>query len=785
MKDLSGAVISACRHCRTKFRPTQAENEFCCPGCRYVFQLIHGRGLEEFYRYGDRLFPAGSFVFHERDFHWLDPLQSRAEKSGTGQAEMILEVQGVSCAGCVWLLEAVFGKIPGAVSCRVQPAQGRIRLRWDCGSLRISDYAREVQRFGYLLGTERAKPESFLPALTRRMGLCGFLAMNGMVLAIPRYFGLSSSEPFAAVLDLLSFLVATASLLLGGSYFIRRSWTSLWARQLHIDLPISLGLLFAYGASVVSWLKNQYNLNYFEFVSTFTFLMILGRWLQERSLEENRQRLLGMRLLPDPVLRGDGETKTEFPCQEIREGDSFRVPRNGLVPVRARLCGASATFALNWITGEPAPCTYSAGAIVPSGARSLENGQIRMQALENWESSQLSALHRVDSQREWRDPHLEQIMQAYLWVVLAAGLSGGLLWTILGHDGFRGLQVAISVLVVSCPCALGVALPLLADLAATILQAYGVFVREGTIWSRLKRVHAVLLDKTGTVTLETLRLQNPEAVTNLSPRAREALMWLVHQSLHPVAATLREEILSRGFPATEEAGQVEEVSGKGLAWSSQDGIWRLGRPEWCGVAGSPDGTVLALDGKEISRFHFHEELRPESTAQIEQLRRQKLSIYLLSGDAPQRVKEIGRQLGIPDHHAFGGLLPEEKADLIKRRWPDCALMVGDGANDSLAFDAALCRGTPAVDTGWLEHKADFYLLGRGLGGLPILFEAARRVSFSTRTVFGFAILYNITAAGTALAGWMNPLIAAVIMPSSSLITMGMVRLTFRSPFLRT
>ena len=748
-----------------------------------MFQVIHGRGLEEFYRYGNRLFPAGNFVFHEQEFQWLDQIQNKAEKAGETQAALTVEVQGISCAGCVWLLEAVFGKIPGAVSCRVQPTQGRIRLKWGCGTLRLSDYAREVQRLGYLLGLDREKPDSVLPALIRRMGLCGFLAMNGMVLAIPRYFGLSPSEPLAAILDLLSFMIATGSLLVGGGYFICRSISSLRLRRLHIDLPISLGLLFGYSASVISWLRNQYSLNYFEFVSTFTFLMILGRWFQERSLEQNRQRLLGMRLTPDPVLCGEGDGKKELSCQEIREGDCFRVRKNGIVPVRSRLRGETATFALNWITGEPAPQTYSVGAIVPSGARSLEGREIEMQSLEDWGSSQLSALLQVDAQREWRDTRLEKIMQLYLWLVLLTGVVGGVLWTVLGRDGFRGLQVMISVFVVSCPCALGVALPLLADLAASTMQTYGVFVREGTLWSRLGQVHTVLLDKTGTVTLEILRLKDPEAVSTLSVEARKALGWLVRQSLHPVAAALREELLSRGLSGDGCVGPVQEISGKGLAWSSPEGTWRLGRPDWCGVNGSPEGTVLTFEDREIARFEFQEELRPEVFTQMERLRHRNLSIVLLSGDAPSRVREIGRQLGIDQNHALGGLLPQEKADMVKKRWPAGALMVGDGANDSLAFDAALCRGTPAVDTGWLEHKADFYLLGRGLGGLPVLFETARRVLFSTRVVFGFSIFYNVVAAGAALAGWMNPLVAAVIMPSSSIITIALVQMTFRSPFL--
>ncbi|MFZ4484297.1 MAG: heavy metal translocating P-type ATPase metal-binding domain-containing protein [Chthoniobacterales bacterium] len=776
------ARLSACRHCHT-FHPVGADDEFCCSGCRFVYHLLHKRGLEDFYRYGETLSPAGSFVFHERDYSWLQALQAAGEAGVSDLAEATAEVQGISCAGCVWLLEAVFLEQPGALSCVVNSSTGTVLLRWRPGTCDLTAYARDVQRFGYLLGPAQSSAAPGLRPLVRKLGLCGFFALNAMLFASPRYFGLDAGDALNALFDLIAFALATASILVGGTYFFRRAWTALRLGRLHIDLPISLGLILGYSGSVAAWLQNQHSLNYFDFVSIFTFLMLLGRWLQERAVEANRRRLLGLKLSPGRVRvqgAGDGE---ETDASALLAGQRFSIGRNQVVPVRSRLLEHGATMALNWITGEPAPREFSAGGIVPSGARNLGDADLLCEALEDWPESQLSALLRIDSEREWRNQGLERLIRIYLGVVLVLAAGGFAAWLGFGGGWTAAFQVMISVLVVSCPCAIGLALPLLDDIAAARLQQHGVYLREGSLWARLRFVRTLLFDKTGTITLETLRPMNPEAIEGLSSQTRAYLLRLVARSLHPVAACLREILLAGGTEPAPGGEPVRELTGMGLEWESPVGRWQLGRASWVLGDGASGGTVLALDATEVARFHFREELRPDAAAEVARFQSARMPVYLLSGDEPERVHAMGRALGLPEGHALGGLSPADKAALIRSRWSGQALMLGDGANDSLAFDAALCRGTPAVDTGLLEHKADFYLLGRGLTGLGVLFAAARSHRRTTGMVCGFALTYNALAVSAALAGWMSPLLAAVIMPLSSLVSIGLVLTVFRTPSL--
>lgn len=764
---LKTAVASsvACRHCATPFRPAERESEFCCSGCRYVFHLLHERGLEDFYRFGESKAPVGAQVFNERDFAWLPALQAASENN-----TLTLQVQGISCAGCVWLLEAVFLEQPGAIAAEVNSSAGTIRLRWEPGC-DLARYARDVQRFGYLLGPPGTKPAPTLRPLVRKLGLCGALALNAMLFALPHYLGMDPGEQFAGLFAGLALAIATASIAIGGPYFFRRAIAALRRHELHIDLPISLGLGVAYAGSVVAWLAGEASFAYFDFVSIFTFLMLLGRWLQERAVENNRNRLLGLKLTPDDVRVLRNGLVEEVPAASLRDGERFTIRRNQVVPVRSRLLDGPADFAMNWINGEPAPRTISRGGIVASGARSLSSGDLDFVAIEAWSTSQLASLLAISDSGPWKNRGLQSLIRIYLGIVLVVAVAGFFTWGLSGGGWLAAFQVLISVLVVSCPCAIGVALPLLDDVAAARLQPFGVYLRESSIWQRLPRVRQILFDKTGTLTLENLVPSEPDAIDSLPARERSILLRLTLDSLHPVASCLREHLLASGnSPAASDGAPAKESPGLGLEWNE----WRLGRASWATIDPEASGTVLSHNGEVVATFSFREEIRPDAAAQVAEFTRRGFGIALLSGDEPARVKAMAAVLNLPASSAFGGLTPQEKAALVRDHWADSSLMLGDGANDSLAFDAALCRGTPAADSGLLEHKADFYLLGRSLRGLGALFDMAASHSLAARAVIAFALTYNACAIGASLAGWMNPLVAAVIMPLSSLVSIALV-----------
>jgi Cu2+-exporting ATPase len=475
----------------------------------------------------------------------------------------------------------------------------------------------------------------------------------------------------------------------------------------------------------------------------------------------------------------------EVAPEEVASGHELRLLPGAQLPVDARLESPAAAFSLASISGEAEPRSFRGGQRVPAGAVHVGREPLELTALQGWGDSLLARLLATEVRAGEPHPLLEWIVRGYVAGILLAATGAGTAWFLLVGDAPRAWSVVTAVLVVSCPCAIALAFPLADEMAAVALRRRGVFVREGGLWPRLARVRRILFDKTGTLTLETPVLLNPEAVATLPPEARAALFCLVRDNPHPVSQTLLEHLLAaRPIPADPTSlGSVTEVIGQGV----EQGGWSLGRPGWrtplvVGADVAGHDAELARAGRPVARFRFADAARPDARRELAALRRAGFAIGILSGDRPAKVTALAHELGLDPAEAAGGLTPEEKAARVAAAEPDRTLMLGDGANDSLAFAAAGCRGTPVIHRGVLEGKADFYYLGRGIGGIRALFETDRLRRRTHRVILVFSVAYNLLAVGLAVAGRMNPLLAAILMPVNSLATLGIVSLGMRAAF---
>jgi len=754
-----------CIHCGLRFRPTNHRRDFCCAGCQFVHDLIAKNGLGQFYDLQDgALPPVQSLVFQKRDYSWLEELSRSAAGSLT------LDVQGLSCIACAWLIEKLFMKRPGALAIHVDPTLGRVDMRWQPGALDVADFGRELQSYGYLLGPPGKARSDASRALIPRVGLCAAFALNTMLFTLPRYFGMSADFQFAGVFERLALIFGTLSFVVGGSYFFVRAWKSVRAGMLHMDLPISLGLFAAYAGSVFAWTYGAHGFVYFDFVATFTFLMVVGRWLQQKMIERNRNQLLASQTEPASVRNlASGE---KMNASDIRENIHYVVGPGQIVPVRSRLRSAAATLGLEWVNGESAAVTSQCGCVIPSGAANCGQEPIELEAMEPWVESLLAKLLRMTPEHAPHNPAATRFIQAYLFSVIGIAGAGFAGWWIGSGEFLPALQVLISVLVVSCPCASGVALPLADDLALWRLRGLGVFVRNTGLWARLQRVQNIIFDKTGTLTPETISLRNTDALLSLAPAERAVLLAMVRDSFHPIGACIREQLLADGVEPLQGA-QPQETIGFGLELRQGNATWRLGRPTWASAGGEGD-CVFARDGKPLAIFFFGEEPRSDAAGEIAALQERHCRVFILSGDRRAKVEAMADRLGIPRKHCQAEMSPQEKAEWVERFDAHDSLYIGDGANDSLAFDAAWCSGTPAADVGLLEQKADFYFLGRGLAGVRSLLDAATLRRRVARSVIAFAIAYNAGAIALCLSGRMSPLFAAVLMPASSLVSLAIV-----------
>ncbi len=426
---------------------------------------------------------------------------------------------------------------------------------------------------------------------------------------------------------------------------------------------------------------------------------------------------------------------------------------------------------------------------MPAGALNVSRADAKLTARQVWDDSLLAKLVGPGERLGWRHRFLERIIRGYLIGILAVAALAGLAWGIATGDALRTGAVVTAVLVVSCPCAIGLAFPLADEMAAVALRRRGVFVRENDLWAKLRRVRRIVFDKTGTLTLETPELENPAALAALDSEPRAALHALVRDNAHPVSQTLLAELLAIGAPAPAD-GETDETVGQGMSLRGSDGrTWRLGRPTWAleakGASDETGAVAFARDGVELALFQFSDRARADAREELEELAHRGFETWILSGDHPEKVQRLAGELGLEPARALGGRSPEDKASWISESGSDDTLMLGDGANDSLAFDKAFCRGTPVVHRGLLERKADFYYLGRGIGGIRALFEVDR-IRFRTQlTILTFSVVYNLLAVGLAVAGRMNPLVAAVLMPANSLATLLIVTAGMKSAFSRS
>jgi|TARA_B110000438_G_scaffold302658_1_gene361062 Cu2+-exporting ATPase len=426
---------------------------------------------------------------HDQSFEWLRDKQ--AELEADAQAGVVLKasfhLQGISCVGCVWLIEKLFLRHDGAVRATAESQRGELRLHWIAGKLSLAEVANELQRHGYLLSPESTVAQSASRELLTRLALCGAFALNSMLFTLPRYLGLEDDFPLANLFSLLTLLFSTLSLVTGGSYFMTRAVRALRRGVMHIDLPIALGLLFAYLGSLIGWFLGEERFLSFDFVGVFTFLILAGRWLQERAVDCIRSQIARHYAEPKAVTRLTPLGEERVPPQALAIGDEIEIARGETVPATGELVSTEANFSLEWIKGEPEPRHFPQNSVVPAGAASLERATARLRVTEPWNGSLLAQLLKAPESADGSKT-MERVLQTYLSVILALAVIGGFVWGFLLHDPFSAWNVALSVLIISCPCALSLALPLIDELAITRLRARGVFVKNYRLFGNLTQI---------------------------------------------------------------------------------------------------------------------------------------------------------------------------------------------------------------------------------------------------------------------------------------------------------
>ena len=778
----SGERPATCLHCGN---PTEAgKAPFCCTGCRMVYGLLRSEHLERYYDLrGDRGVPVPDARVERRDLKWLEAIEARRKSSG-GISRMDLDIQGLHCSACVWLIDSLFSRHAGGVRITVNPALGRAQLLVE-PAFDLTSFVRDVERFGYLLGPPLKAAPKRSSDLAMRMGICIALAMNAMIFAIATYAGLRAGPTFD-LLQRWNLGVSIASFAVGGSVFFRSAWQGLRRGILHLDLPIAIGIGLAFGGSVYSFFAHRASGVFIDTLDVFIALMLVGRFLQERVLERNRSQLLASDGVEGLLTRRErGGVMETVRCTEVSAGDRLVIAHGDLVPIDAALDEREgATFSLDWINGESRSRSYAHGELVPAGAFLTATRAATVVAIADFTSSPLVDLLRTPMKRSADDvmsaPWWRRVTKWYVVLVITAATVGFAAWWFATGDLPRSIEVATAVLVVTCPCSFGIATPLAYDLVQAGLRRAGLFVRSAGFLDRAERVKQVVFDKTGTLTSGALEVRNVEPLRELTPDERRLLAGMVGASSHPKSVALQHAISGLHEQLLALAA-VHEVPGKGLEYVAAGVEYRVGAPSWAAPGSDPKGDVaFAANQRLLASFETEEALRPDAVREVSALREAGYDVWLLSGDDPARTAQTARVVGIPESYAVGGATAETKAAWARAHDRQDLLMIGDGINDSLVVADAFCSGTPAIDRPFMAARSDFYFVTPGLRCLRLALDAARTLGAVRRRNLALALAYNVLSVSLAYAGVMSPLVCAVFMPTTSIATILATTLTLNS-----
>ncbi|MCW1919117.1 heavy metal translocating P-type ATPase [Rhodobacter sp. KR11] len=682
-------------------------------------------------------------------------------------ARIMLSLPGAEGVAAISTVEGVLRAFPGVRTARVNLTQRRVVIEAD-PHLVAADLIPVLAGVGYeaheldpgmlsMTETDRQGRE-----LLMRVGVAFFSMMNIMLLSVAVWSGAE-----AATRDLFHFIsgaIALPTVIFCGQPFFRSAWASLRRGKLGMDVPISLALILASSISVYETLHSGEKA-YFDAAVMLSFFLLIGRYLDHRSraLARSAAEELAALEVPRAIVLDNGR-EVVLPIAQVAVGDLVLVRPGGRMPVDGLVVAGTSETDRGLLTGESLPVFAGPGSVVSAGEVNL-TGPLTVQVTA---AGRDSSLHRMadlvavaESARTRYTTLADRASALYspLVHILSFSAFGFWLWQTGGDIRFA-VNISAAVLIITCPCALGLAVPAVVTAASGKLFRKGVLIKNGTALERLAQVDTVVFDKTGTLTMGT---PEPLGLDALPPEALSVLAALARTSSHPLAMALAART---DTPA--KVTDLHEVPGYGVQGLYHGRPVRLGRAEWVGAAPlALTATYLALDG-QTHAIGFADQIRPGAEAAIAGLRAQGMTVRLVSGDTEAAVRAFADRVGIPDWVA--GALPAEKAALVQdltgqgRR----VLMVGDGLNDTGALAAAHVSISPAQALDAARVASDIVLLGRDLSAIADAVHIARQASRRMVENFGISAAYNVVAVPLALMGAATPLAAALAMSLSSI-----------------
>lgn len=756
------------------------DKQMCCPGCEAVAQTIVDSGLTSYYDHRSERAEKGVSLIPEQltqlAHYDIEQIQEEFIKQDADISEITLTVEGITCAACAWLIEKQLRQLIGLQFINVNTTLHRVVIRWQKDKLKLSTILTEIQKVGYkaypfqvnqqeALYTQQAK--SYL----RRLGLAGLATMQVMMFAIALYsdFFSGMEEEFIHYFRWVSFLLATPVLLYSAQPFYINAWRSIRNKSLGMDIPVSIALLGAYGASAYATVMGTGEV-YFEAISMFTFLLLLGRLLElraRRKASETSSNLL--RLLPSMATLIEQDETSMIPAKTLKIGQIIIVKAGETIPIDGTILTGISHIEESMLTGEHLPVHKQKNSPVFAGTVNITSPlTIKVEKLP--QNSLISDIIHLQDSAQLNKPRIEVladlVSRYFVGALLITALCTYIVWYFIDPD--QAFWITLSVLVATCPCALSLATPTALTCATAQLNKQGILIKKHHVLETLNKIDHVLFDKTGTLTQGNFVLLKS---TTHGPFSKQMCIDLASQlekvSEHPISLAFHQQQKDH-----IQLTDVINLPGQGLQANYQNKILKLGHAQFCGISQQMESKelviYLVLADKLIATFEVGDTLRENAKSIIEYCQKNQIQTTLLTGDTSAKSEEIAHLLGIDN--VVKGVTPEGKLQhLLTLQQAQQVLMVGDGINDAPVLAGAHVSVALASGTDIAKNSADVILLGEDINKLSALHQTAKKTTTIIKENLGWAIAYNLLIVPLAITGHVPPYIAVIGMSFSSLI----------------
>lgn len=754
---------------------SQGQELCCCPGCQAAARMIQDSGLEGYYQFRDQYAPKPLELDDEQKeqlrLYDLEEVQDRFRHATKDGYEASWIIEGLSCAACVWLIEKQLQDLPKIQDARVNLTTGRMQLKWH-PQAKLSQVIAQVKALGYgIKPYSQSNAEKQAAKENRQFILRLAVANLASMQVMMNTFFLTGHElgiADIALINWMSLILTLPVILYSCQPFFINAWRGLKHRQPGMDVPVSLGLGLAFIASLWSTFTGTGETHY-ESVTMFAGFLLIGRYIEfraRRAFGDSGNELEDV--LPLTCHRVVNGRSEEITVNKLTPNDLVQVSPGMRFPCDGIIVSGQTEVDCSYFSGESLPVARGPKDSVQAGTLNLSQ-VVQIKALNTGSNTQISALRQLmdrASESKPRIAELADIVSRYfvVAVLIICSFTFALWWFWLDQE--RAFWVALSVLVVTCPCALGLATPMSLSVATTTLRRNGFLITRSHVLERLTQVQNLLFDKTGTLTKGQLKLQQVIPIAQLDETQILALVAAMEQGQnHPIAQALVQA-------GPEQLPQLDDKinHGQGISARWQGQQYRLGKPQWVANSMPPDDQfawlLLANEQGLVAWLALSDELREDAHQAISQLTNRGYQLQVLSGDQHNRVQALTKTLGIPSFAA--DLRPEQKLDRLKGL-TEPSLMVGDGLNDAPILAAADVSVAMANASELTRHNSDVLLLNNQLTLLPRALTMAQLTQANIKQNLSIALIYNLLALPAAMAGLIAPWLGAIGMTLSSVV----------------